>query len=632
MINPDYYQLYSRHVKDLKPSGSSKTQYIGLCPFHDDHKPSFSVEMTTGLYKCFAGCFSGNAYQFSERVGEPNPHKYINGEEFPQTPKIRVETDPYIPLSEKEIEKANYFVKYLQDNWEEIDTPTPWTKAECKFYTGYDPETKRIVFIHTNKEGIPVNIKWHKSSNGKAGYSIPNHGGCRFYPLGLIDKYKLDKTLVICEGEKDVNTLISNGIQALTGTTGAGSVPKDLSPLEPFKRIVVFYDDDSEGDAGALKKATAIKKKYPNNTVSVFIWDVLNPKKGWDITDYFSGWHTVDDFKTLLRTNSKTVPKADPDESREFPEIKIYSLSDMLKDETKPPPGIISHGVLPQNGILLLHGPPKVGKSILVDNLVLSIGSGQNWLDFRIEKPRKTLIVQAEVNYFPLRDRLKKMMILDKYSKAQGNIHVTEAKGFDILSEEGIFHLQRWIIDYEPEVIFIDPLKDYHYKDENSNPEMAIVMNEFRKIVERNSLSLGIAHHSKKYNDSGSGDNIRGASNIFGSVDAAIELKKDKKGNRTLKFDLRYGKQPDELNLILNETTLFFEMVDSEPKDENETVFLEIVKASKPDGIIKTELKEKWMKETDKGRTTFNTTFNNCINQVETIKKKIHILDNVLSF
>jgi len=461
-------------------------------------------------------------------------------------------------------------------------------------------------------------------------FSIPNHGGCRWYPLGLIDGYEPDKVLVICEGEKDADTLISNEIQALTGTTGAGSVPKDLSNLKPFKKIIVCYDDDTKGDTGSSDMATAIKEKYSYNGVRLFRWDMLNPKKGYDITDYFSEGHTADDFKTLLRTNSKTVPEADLDESREFPDIRVYSLNDMLKDETKPPPGIISHGVLPQNGILLLHGSPKAGKSILACNLALSIASGQNWFDFRIENPRKTLIVQAEVNYFPLRDRLQTMMIQDEYKKAINNVYITEAKGFDILSDEGIFHIQKWISKFNPEVIIFDPLKDYHYKDENGNTEMAFVMRKFREIVEKNNIAMQIVHHSKKYNDSGSGDNIRGASNIFGSVDAAIELKSDGKGNRSLRFDLRYGKQPDDISIDLNETTLFFEKTDHNPANENESVLIEIVKASEPDGISKPGIKKKWMKKANKSESMFYTTFKNCEDQLQKEGKKFHILGNVL--
>ena len=35
----------------LKKRGSN---YIGICPFHDDRTPSFSVSRTRGINKCFS--------------------------------------------------------------------------------------------------------------------------------------------------------------------------------------------------------------------------------------------------------------------------------------------------------------------------------------------------------------------------------------------------------------------------------------------------------------------------------------------------------------------------------------------------------------------------------------------------
>lgn len=45
----------------LKKSGN---QYIGKCPFHDDNKPSFSVNNDKGLYHCFACGESGDLIKF----------------------------------------------------------------------------------------------------------------------------------------------------------------------------------------------------------------------------------------------------------------------------------------------------------------------------------------------------------------------------------------------------------------------------------------------------------------------------------------------------------------------------------------------------------------------------------------
>ena len=40
---------------DLRPTA---TGAIGLCPFHDDHHPSFGVNAEPNYWHCFAGCGS----------------------------------------------------------------------------------------------------------------------------------------------------------------------------------------------------------------------------------------------------------------------------------------------------------------------------------------------------------------------------------------------------------------------------------------------------------------------------------------------------------------------------------------------------------------------------------------------
>lgn len=38
--------------------------FLGLCPFHDDSKPSFNVSQDKQIYKCFACGAGGNVFTF----------------------------------------------------------------------------------------------------------------------------------------------------------------------------------------------------------------------------------------------------------------------------------------------------------------------------------------------------------------------------------------------------------------------------------------------------------------------------------------------------------------------------------------------------------------------------------------
>jgi hypothetical protein len=53
-------EFVSQYV-DLKPTASGA---VGLCPFHDDHRPSFGVNAEGNYWNCFAGCGGGSVIDF----------------------------------------------------------------------------------------------------------------------------------------------------------------------------------------------------------------------------------------------------------------------------------------------------------------------------------------------------------------------------------------------------------------------------------------------------------------------------------------------------------------------------------------------------------------------------------------
>src|SRR3954466_13893880 len=58
----DIVEVISAHT-DLRRQG---TRYVGLCPFHEERTPSFSVEPTEKLYHCFGCGVGGDVIKFVE--------------------------------------------------------------------------------------------------------------------------------------------------------------------------------------------------------------------------------------------------------------------------------------------------------------------------------------------------------------------------------------------------------------------------------------------------------------------------------------------------------------------------------------------------------------------------------------
>lgn len=65
---PDPATYYGQQIAKLS-SANGHGYAVGLCPFHDDHSPSFGVKITDvrGHWCCFAGCGKGDMVSFHQR-------------------------------------------------------------------------------------------------------------------------------------------------------------------------------------------------------------------------------------------------------------------------------------------------------------------------------------------------------------------------------------------------------------------------------------------------------------------------------------------------------------------------------------------------------------------------------------
>ena len=61
----DLYELVSATVQ-LKVSGAGT--YMGLCPFHDEKTPSFSIRPELGIWHCFGCGAGGDTIRYVERT------------------------------------------------------------------------------------------------------------------------------------------------------------------------------------------------------------------------------------------------------------------------------------------------------------------------------------------------------------------------------------------------------------------------------------------------------------------------------------------------------------------------------------------------------------------------------------
>src|SRR5213076_396004 len=108
--------------------------------------------------------------------------------------------------------------------------------------------------------------------------------------------------------------------------------------------------------------------------------------------------------------------------ARTPPKPAVLSLAQLLTEQpAAPPPGWIEPGLLPPQGILFIGGEPKVGKSLLVANLALSLAAGSNRTGFSIPTPRRVLICQFEL---PLPQFVSRLALMRRVLGAAADHHL----------------------------------------------------------------------------------------------------------------------------------------------------------------------------------------------------------------
>ncbi len=105
-------ELVGRYVA-LKQKGKD---FVGLCPFHDDHSPSMYVSPAKQIFKCFVCGAGGDAIKFLQRREQltfPEAVSFLAQQNGVQLPERKAEPTRSGEYSRKELEQSNVWVARL---------------------------------------------------------------------------------------------------------------------------------------------------------------------------------------------------------------------------------------------------------------------------------------------------------------------------------------------------------------------------------------------------------------------------------------------------------------------------------------------------------------------------------------
>lgn len=298
LINVDQY--VRRYLQNYKEGAAGELSLA--CPFHDDKHASFSINTETGLWKCYApNCQAfngGNLVQLvSMMEGTTTKEAYLK---ILKDCGLTKEEDP--PFSKELCEEKiiEYHIALLGETkaLEVIHKKYLYTiETITRFKLGWNG-TRLTIPIY-DETGKLVNIRKKPLDSGQC-IGIEFFNQMRLFPIENLN----DETIYFFEGEKDCMLACQLGLNAMSVTCGAGSFNQEWLPFFKDKKIIICYDIDAAGIAGAHKV-----KEFILNAVEelrIIKLPITEPPNG-DFTDYILQGHSKEDFLKVV-SNTAVEP------------------------------------------------------------------------------------------------------------------------------------------------------------------------------------------------------------------------------------------------------------------------------------------------------------------------------------
>ena len=248
----------------------------------------------------------------------------------------------------------------------------------------------------------------------------------------------------------------------------------------------------------------------------------------------------------------------------EWPDKNAYDFC----DEELPHGDIIldsDHGaVLMAGGIMQLTGKGKIGKTTLLILILYCIALGRDVLGFRIPKQRKILYLNGENSQGTMQKLFKlfrEFFCIDEEeeNKIRGNF-LFHSAGLRLQKAEVFAEIRGNIAKIRPDILILDPLKNFFSGEENSSDSMREFMEAVRKLMQEFNLTVIIIHHTGKTQNEDGLYSGRGSSLLAddAEVTAAFRKNASEKGRFELsvtgrnceEFTLHLMRQPERYFLF----------------------------------------------------------------------------------
>lgn len=208
-------------------------------------------------------------------------------------------------------------------------------------------------------------------------------------------------------------------------------------------------------------------------------------------------------------------------------ELKIYSSEYIMNTPMKPIEYCVD-GLISQ-GLFVLAGAPKVGKSWLALDMCLSIAKGEKVLG------KETLCGHAV--YLSLEDSLIRLQnrLYELTDEPSDNLN------FAIMAEsisnglpEQIEYCRKRFDDLK--IVVIDTLQKVRNESESSYSSDYKELSVLKSLADKLGIAIVLVHHTRKCSDGDPFNMISGSTGLSGCVDGSMVLIESKRGSRKAKL------------------------------------------------------------------------------------------------
>lgn len=299
------YEKEYRNV--IKKAIVSDGHLTGLCPFHDDKNNSFSVDLATGKWHCFAEDEGGNYVSFYAKL-----HGIDTKEAYKKI------LEEYGVSREEQQEQTKRDKSYTLAQYAfEKRLPEEWLQKECFLSTGKDRKDgtlyMKIPYLDENgkestyrKRYAHKDFRWKYGSAGK---------------IGLYGEWKLSRIrdagyAAIVEGESDSQSMWYMGISTL-GVPGASMFKPHMAGMLQDLRIYIHQEQDRGGETFMKKMLSGLREG--GFLGEVYRWSCGAIKGCKDPSDVYMKFGKEEAAKKILKL-IQGAEKIDLDEPEEIPE------------------------------------------------------------------------------------------------------------------------------------------------------------------------------------------------------------------------------------------------------------------------------------------------------------------------